>query len=173
MRPDILHVDKKPVVGVHIFPGLRPDMLESCAEAHHALILFGNALGGIARDLIPTFKKIIENGTAVFMLTDNAGARHGVVRIVDQPQVEAIKAGVTYLETVNITHQQEVFRVIDAAIAKGLRGSDLARHVQEQFKYPEGAKPVSDLGTEQGLAAYHDRVQEELGLDERSSSQEN
>lgn len=164
MKPESLDQPKGIAMGINLFPGMRPDILEVAAQHHHALVLFGNALGGIAGDLIPTIKKIISNGTPIFVLTNNASAGHGVVRIVDQPQVNAIAVGVTYLEKANITHQQEVFAAIETAVAEGLRGPNLALHIQNQFKYADGEKPVTDMGTDEGLARFHARVDREMGL---------
>ena len=141
------------------------DVLEVMAEHSHALILIGPALGGIATNLIPTVQKITDSGVAVFVLTDNPGAGHGVLRIVDQPQVNAIAAGATYLEKANILDEAAVRAAIELAVAEGLRGADLAQRVKSQFAYGEGeAKPVSDLGTEAGLAKFHARVDKEMGL---------
>jgi hypothetical protein len=115
--------------------------------------------------LIPTVQKITDSGVTVFVLTDNPGDGHGVLRIVDQPQVEALKAGATYFEKANILDEAAVRAAINLAVAEGLRGTDLANHVKAQFAYGEGeARPVSPLGTAEGLANFHARVDKEMGL---------
>ena len=165
MREEVSKLDKQASSpGVVLFPGMSGAILEVMANKFHALILIGNALGGIASDLLPYVKKITEQGVAIFVLTDNAGAGHGVLRIVDQPQVDALKNGVTYFEKANILTEQGLRDAIDRAVAEGLRGSELANHVKAQFTYNEGEEiPVTDLGKPEGLASFKERVEREMG----------
>lgn len=150
--------------GIGIIPGMAPEILKQLSKQFHALILHGNALGGLPTYLQTAVKEITDFGVAVFILSDNVGAGHGVIRIVDQPQVDAIANGVTYLEKANISHDHEVREAITSAVQEGLRGSDLANHVKAQFAYRDGEMPISDLGTEEGLAQFKERVDREMGL---------
>ncbi len=157
--------ENRDIAGVmNLFPRMHPDMLETFALHYHAIILYGNALGGVAKDLIPTIKKITDSGVPVFMLSDNYNAGHGVIRFVDQPQLDARDNGVTYLEKPNITNYPEVCEAVRQGVNEGLRGADLGIYVQNRFKYQEGEKPETPLGTEAGLEDFKKRVDREIGL---------
>ncbi len=109
-------------------------------------------------NLNSTIKKLIDAGKAVFVLSDNLGTNHGIVRYTDQPQITLRETGATMLETVNVNDIQEVSATIQAAIKEGLRGPQLAEFIRLKYAYKEGEKPISALGTPEGLAAFHERV---------------
>lgn len=143
---------------INAFPGLNPETLEVAAKNCSALLLIGHANGAIGQYLDNTVKKLVDAGKAVFVLSDNPGTNHGIVRYTDQPQITLREAGVIMLETVNVNNVQEVSVAIQNAIKEGLRGTQLAEFIRLKYSYAKDEKPISQLGTPEGLAVFHDQV---------------
>lgn len=156
--------EKSSTIALNWFPGMSTEILERAATKVHTLILMGTAAGGFNKEFITVLKTIVDAGTPVFVLTDNLGSGHGVVVINDQPQVDAIEAGVTYLERPNISDLNDLVANIENALDQGLKGKDLAQSIENHFRFPEGQRPTPDMGTKEAFDRYQKRVWDELGF---------
>ncbi|HVZ12462.1 MAG TPA: hypothetical protein VG965_05515 [Patescibacteria group bacterium] len=131
---------------VHMYSGMSPEILTTLVENSNALVLIGPANGGIQDGLLPTVRQVVESGIPVIGLSDNEGAKHGVIRFSDQPQIDALAVGVTYLEKPNMYNTEEVVEAIKKNLDDGLVGQELSNKLKEEFSYKDGEqKPVSEL----------------------------
>lgn len=153
---------------INVFPGMKPDSLQTIVDTQKAkaLILIGHANGGIQDTLIPAVKSIVDSGRPVVVLSDNAGAGHGVIRYSDQPQIDAVAAGVTYLEKPNITNLAEVSEAIRKLLDEQLAGKELSEKLKEKFAYGPGEKPVSILDDVEKRQEELDRMTQRTDFEE-------
>ncbi len=130
---------------INAYPGMDAGVLDSVAEKANAIIIVVFANGGSPQILNPSIKKITENGVPIFLVSDNAGAEHGITRVFDQTQIESAKAGAIFIEKANINNLSEISKFIQQEFAQGKSGSELGESVREHFSYKEGEqKPVME-----------------------------
>lgn len=128
-------------------PGMDPDVLEAIGSKAKALIIETNPHGAIPTDLHPTIKQLVDQGVCVFVLPEISKSGQGVTQWWDQPQVDAYKAGATFLSRASTVDSLAVAQAIKTAVASGLTGADLASVIQDQFGYApaENTTPPSPV----------------------------
>lgn len=144
-----------PLNSLWVFPGTKPSILKAVATRAHSLVLTTFALGSLPEDLLPTVREITDSGKPVFIIPDNSKNAHGVVRIVDQLQIDTRASGAIFLEKGGIQNEQEVYAAITAAVGEGLRGAELGETVRQHFAYGPGEQRPSSIldKPEEGTAA--------------------
>ena len=130
-----------------------------------AIVLVAYASGAMPDRLVPAIQQRIQEGTPIFVLSDNPGDQDGIVRIRYAAGKGAYDAGAVPLEKVNVNQQQEVVAAIVAALNKGLRGPALAEEIKRLYAYSKDeTRPAAQLDDSAYLASFRERTDRILRL---------
>ena len=126
-------------------PGLTEDQFLSWTDGAKAIIVVAYATGTMPDRLVPAIQRRIQEGIPVFVLSDNPGDQHGIVKIMYAAGKGAYDAGAVPLEKVNVNQQAEVFVAITEALNRGLSGQALADAIRDRYAYHQGeTKPIAE-----------------------------
>lgn len=143
-KPEIRNSDSR-VVPLMCEPGLNEDHFLRLTDGAKAIIFVTYASGAMPDRLVPAIQQRIQEGIPVFVLSDNRGDQHGILKIKYTAGKGAYDAGAVPLENVNVNHQAEVFAAITEALNKGLSGQALAEEIRQRYAFHEGeTKPVAE-----------------------------
>ena len=143
-----------PDIGVvFITPVMIPERLEHVIHNTKAVILIAFATGTTPEILNPAIKKLTESGVPVFLLSNNPGDSHGILRTRYGVQERSAQAGAIALQKVNINNLAEVLDAIQDELDKDKRGAELGETIRQKFAYREGEPlPKAEWETPEGIA---------------------
>ncbi|MFA6585693.1 MAG: hypothetical protein WCS86_00845 [Candidatus Paceibacterota bacterium] len=141
-----IKIEKLPeakVLLVTATPIITPEQFDLLTEGQDAIVFLVFATGTSPERLNNIIKKRTQEGTPIFLVSNNPGDNHGIIKITYDVQVESSKAGAIPLEKVNVNNLEEIISEIKKQFLTGKKGIELAHAVQNVFSYKEGEeKPV-------------------------------
>jgi|GEM_PF-3317859 len=126
------------VTDVIASPMLTPEQFELATGDADAVVFVVYATGTSPDRLNPAIQKKTESGTPVFLVSNNPGDNHGIIKLAYETQVNSQAAGAFHIAKVNVNQLAEINEVIQKEFAKGLRGNELGVAVTDYFSYKEG-----------------------------------
>jgi len=143
---------------MEVFPGMIPELFETVASGKDAVVLVTNVGGGIQNELQKPIADYIVGGGAVFVLPDDLSDKHGVTKINGEPTTQLLSAGVSFPQSVNVNSLNEFSLELQAALASGLRGRELALHIEELYRHEGQTRPtIIDETLESRQAAWREQ----------------
>lgn len=133
------------LVMLNLFPGTDLRRLSEAlvTEETKALVLIGDAGGGMGEENIRTVGELVAKGLAVIILPENANQKWGMAHFPDQPAQNAVNLGATYIEAPSDI--EAVYGALSRGIDQGLTGQELATHVRGELALPVDApRPLVD-----------------------------
>ncbi len=112
INPENHEVPRASIGFVKATPTLSIEQMELATTGTDAIVFEVFATGTAPERLIPFVKSKVDSGTPVFLLSDNRGDNHGILKIIYEPQFNYAKAGAVALEKVNINKIDEVLAYI-------------------------------------------------------------
>jgi hypothetical protein len=147
-------------VGVYkATPGQSPDIFRMSTEGVDAIVIISFATGTVPQVLAPAIRDRVEAGVPVFLLSDNAGDKHGILKIAYGVQAVIAEAGAISLEKVNINNLEEVVAAIDQELSQGYKGKELGEIINKKYKYgADEQKPLAEWETPEGIKGQQERL---------------
>ena len=128
---------------VYAAPGLPEGAFDQATKDTNAVIFVVFATGTSPEYLNGVIAQRVAEGIPVFLVSNNPGDTHGILRITYGVQEASAKAGATSLQKVNVNNLEEIQKAIEDAFKEGKKGTALAEAIFEKFAYKEGEqKPV-------------------------------
>lgn len=121
-------------------PFIKADDFLARTERAEAIIVVAFATGAMPDRLVPAIQQRIQQGIPVFVLSDNPGNNHGILRVIYDAGSGAYKAGAIGLQKINVNQYRELKAIILEALGKGLKGKDLEREIEQRYAYQQGEK---------------------------------
>lgn len=141
------------ITTIKVTPVLTPDQLAHSIKDADAIIMIVYAAGTSPDRLAPVIREGAVQGKALIFLSDNPGDTHGTVKLTYEAGREALRAGAVLLQKVNSGHLDQVYKAVNEAIKKGLRGQALSQYIYNQFAFGEGERiPKAEWETAEGVA---------------------
>ena len=126
-------------------PFLKPEEVLEYSKGAKAIVLVSMATGAMPDKLLPAIEQRIKEGVAVFVLSDNAGDGHGILKVNYEAGKCIYDAGAVPLEKVNIMDHIEVKAAIQQAIDAKYSGWALAGVIRGLYEYKPGEqKPIPE-----------------------------
>lgn len=119
-------------------PFLTADYFLKKTEHAQAIVVVAFATGAMPDRLVPAIQQRLQQGIPVFVLSNNPGDSHGILRVKYAAGSGAYEAGAIGLQKVNVNQHQEVKAAISEALERGLSGQELAREIEQRYAYQEG-----------------------------------
>lgn len=126
------------VANVMASPMLTPEQFDLATGDADAIIFEVYATGTSPDRLNETIRKKTDSGTPVFLVSNNPGDSHGILKATYQTQVNSEAAGAFRIAKANVNQLAEINDVIQKEFNKGLRGNALGLAVTTHFSYKEG-----------------------------------
>ncbi len=122
---------------VRATPVLTVEQFESFTTRCDAIVLIAFATGTAPQSLISAAKEKINSGIPIFLLSDNSGDDHGILKMTYENQFKWAEVGAISLEKVNVNNVSEVVNAINEEFTSGKRGQELGAAIEQRFKYGE------------------------------------
>lgn len=119
---------------------ITPEQFDMFFEKQDAVVFVVFATGTSPERLNDVIRKRTKEGIPIFLVSNNPGDNHGIMKITYDVQAESLKAGATPLEKVNVNNLQEIIFEIKKQFSAGKKGTELAQAIQKTFSYKEGDK---------------------------------
>ena len=146
------------------------DVAKKIQDTTEALIFVTHASGAHGDRFTPALSEIISSGIPVFLVSDNPGDDHGILRVQYAAGARSFQAGAIAIEKINVRDIALLKQEIYEALALGKRRNELAQHIQELFSYGENEEPPKpEWELPEGIAAVRagtERVLRRAGMDE-------
>lgn len=148
MKPDsykntIEFTPEVKVSQIFINPGMTPNQLEEFTANSNAVVLIVYATGASPESLNEVIKNRTDEGIPVFLVSNNPGDNHGILKITYGTQEKSKNSGAFALEKVNVNNLEVINAVIEQKYKEGKRGAELGRAVQEEFLYKDNeSRPI-------------------------------
>lgn len=144
-------------------PFLEAEEFLERTQSAQAIIVVAFATGAMPDRLVPAMQQRLQEGVPIFVLSDNAGNDHGILKITYAAGIGAYKAGAIPLEKANVNNHQEVKAAILEALDQGIKGQELTRTIKEKFSYQKGeTRPVAQWDNPDYVAPPRKNIREIL-----------
>lgn len=128
---------------IEITPIMTPEQLEMLTNGLDAVVLKVYATGTSPESLNEVIKKRTKEGIPIFLVSNNPGDNHGILKITYDTQKKSNEAGAIPLEKVNVNNLDVIYSSLQSEFAKGKRGAELGEAIREKFAYNESEpKPI-------------------------------
>lgn len=157
-----IEIQDRFVLIIRLNPTVTPERLDLATQDAEAVVLVVFASGALPDCLTPVIQRKISLGVPVFLLSNNPGDNHGILHPGRYAAgIGALEAGAIPLEKVNVNQAVDVEHAISQALDAGMKGAELAAHIQKQFAYgPDEEKPKAEWETPEGIAAQRERMRQ-------------
>lgn len=141
------------VANVIASPMLTPEQFDLATGDADAIIFEVYATGTSPETLNEIIRKKTDSGTPVFLVSNNPGDSHGILKVTYGTQASSEAAGAFRIAKANVNQLAEINDVIQKEFNKGLRGNALGAAVVDFFSYKEGdAIPKPDWEKPEAIA---------------------